>query len=209
MTNYILRTVGSMAAGRTWSCGIKCTSTAAIATVASTWDAAWTTLWTTATNGLDNFYNADVAIVDTITYAAAANWKTGAKILTPHASAGIAAGNTGVNQSTVFLTFTGAGNFKINHGFMKLPPPVETVFTGDVFTTAFLNSLKLVFDPFFVTLNGLAGFQQVNFNKVTNTAGDPPFTNHPLTNYEIGNKPGTQRKRTRKTRPTVIVTGVV
>lgn len=107
------------------------------------------------------------------------------------------------------MTFSGAADAPSDRGRMFLPPPAADVFTADIWTSAFLNSLKLVFDPFFTTLNGLAGYQQVTFNRHTNKLGEPPFTNHVITNYAIGNKPAVQRRRTRKTRPTNSVTGVV
>ncbi len=64
-------------------------------------------------------------------------------------------------------------------------------------------------DPLFVTMRALAGYSAVKINKHTNRQGDPPGTQHAVSLWNMGNKPAAQRKRTKKRKPTVFVTGTI
>lgn len=209
MTNYRLRMTGLLGGAHGWSMGYHITSTAALATVASTLDTAFNTLWTDAANGLEKYLHTDVTLVDTRAYSCNANWLTTAKVITPRALAGTDANPTFDFASAPFIMLFDGVDQRSDRGFIKLPPPATDAVAGSLLTNAFGTSLNTVWQAFFTSMKALAGYTVVSYNRVPNKAGDPAFTNHTLTNYDIGNKLGTNRKRKRKVLATVVLTGTL
>jgi hypothetical protein len=207
VTNYRLRMNGLLNGTHTWSCGYHITSTAALATVATTLDGAWNTLWTDGAHGIGLFLHTDVTLVNTTVYQCNASWLTTAKTVTDRALAGTDANPTFDYGSAPFIELYDGVDNRSDRGFIKFPPPATDAVAGSLLTSTFQTALNDVLGPFFTTMKGLAGYTVVSYNRLTNKAGDPPFTNHTLTNYSLGNKLGTNRKRKRKLLATNVLTG--
>lgn len=202
MSNYRLRINGGLPNGLLWSTGYNILSTAAPATVASTLDTAWNTLWTDATNGLEKFVHTDVTTINTVVYTTNTNWVTTAKITTPRALAGTDANASMSLAACPYIAFTGTSDTKSDKGRMKLPPLASDAIAAGLVTNACVTALTTVFNAFFTTMKGLAGYQAVSYNRHTNKQGDPPFTPHQLTGGLLVNRLGTERPRTRKLKTT-------
>jgi len=209
MTLFEVRARGLYGGSTTWTFGYKFNSTALIATVASAFNGAMTTWWTTAADGYANFVNADVTLVDTLVYVLNSDQIVLDKQVTANAQVGVNAHDSLAFQTAVWVAMTGASDTASDRGGFFLPTPSNDTLVGEVWTAAFTEALQDIFDPFFVTMRALAGYSPVKINKNTNRQGDPPGTQHVVNAYKIGNKPATVRRRTKKRRPTVYVTGVV
>ncbi len=209
MTTYKCQVNGLYGGARTWSTAYHIVSTEAASSVASTFDAAWNTLWTTATNGYTHLCNADVTVVNTVVYTLNFSFRTIGKVTTALALAGTNTHDSLPFQISPFVAFLGALDEPSDRGRMKFPTPSNDQYVGDKLIDAFEDSMKAVLDPFFVSMRALAGYRAVTANAHTNKLGEPPWTLHDITGYQVGNKVGTVRKRTTKTRSTRFVTGTV
>lgn len=209
MSNYKLRVRGLYAGAFRWSYGFNIQSTAAIATVASTLHDATNTFWTTTTDGYEHLVNADVTVVDVAAYLCNASWLTIQKDVLALSLTGSNANASLPFNTSAILSLTGDSDTKSDRGFMRLPTPANDSVTSHVFTSAFLAHVAAITDPFFVTMRGLAGYAAVSYNRRTNKQGEAPFTAHPLNKWDMSNKPGTERSRTKKILPTAFITGVV
>jgi hypothetical protein len=209
MTIYRVRARGLYNAADRFSFGYLLNSTAAESTVASTFTSAITTLWTTATNGYANYTFTDVALVDTVVYTVNASLRALSKTTTANAHAGTSGTASLAYGTAVTVAMIGAADTKSDRGHMSLPTPVQSTVALGLYTAAFQASLKLVLDPFFTTMRGLAGYSAIKVNPKANKLGDPPFTQHIVTSYSMSNKPGSARMRTRKQQPTAFVNGTI
>ena len=202
MSTYRLRINGALPGGLLWSTGYTILSTAAASSVASTLDSAWNTLWTDATNGLGKFVHTDVTTINTVVYTLNTSLITTAKNTTPRALAGTDANPTMDLASSPYIAFTGAQDTKSDKGRMKLPPLASDVIAAGLVTNACVTSLTTVFNAFFTTMKGLAGYQAVSFNRHVNKQGDPANTPHQLTGGLLVNRLGSERPRKRKLKTT-------
>lgn len=209
MTLYEVRARGLYGGSSSWSFGYLLNSTEALSSVASTFNGAMTTWWTTATDGYANFVNADVTLVDTLVYTLNSSKVVLDKFVTPNAQVGTNAHDSLAFQTAVWVAMTGDADTQSDRGGMFLPTPSNDNLVGDVWTAAFTESMQDIFDPFFVTMRALAGYSAVKINTNENRQGDAPFTQHIVNAYKIGNKPATVRRRTKKRRPTIYVSGVI
>lgn len=209
MTLYMVRARGLYSGTSSWSFGYKLNSTEAASSVASTWNGAITTFWTTATDGYANLTNADVTLVDTVTYTLNASEVVLDKIVTANAQVGVNTHDSLPYQTAVWVAHLGADDTKSDRGGFMLPTPSNDNLVAHVWTAAFTESVQDILDPLFVTMRALAGYSAVKLNPHTNKQGDPPFTQHPVTSYKVGNKPATERRRTKKRVPTIFLTGTI
>lgn len=209
MTIYLARARGLYNSAERFSFGYLLNSTAAESAVASTFTSAITTFWTTATNGYANYAFTDVALVDTVVYTMNPSLRALSKTVTANAHAGTAATASLPYGTSVTVGMLGAADTKSDRGRMKLPTPIQTTIAGGLWTSAFTASLKLVLDPFFTTMRGLAGYSAIKINRKPNLQGDAAFTQHIVTSYSVSNKPGVNRQRTKKQLPTAFVTGTI
>jgi len=196
MANYKARVNGLLGTSLKWSMGYKFASTAALATVASTFDGAVGTLWTDATNGIQKFTHTDVTVTNTTVYLLNSSWISTQKTTTPHAIAGTDVNTTPHYGLAPFVfMFSSAAQGKSFRGHMKLPPFANDTMAAGLLTNAVVTSLETVFAAFFTTMKGLSGYQVVSYNRRTNKVGDVPFTQHVLTSFTIPNLVGTQEQR--------------
>lgn len=209
MTIYLARASGLYSSESTWSFGYLLNSTEAASSVASTFDGAISTFWNTTTDGYKNLVNADVELVETKIYTMNSSLRTLGKIVTPNSRVGINAHDSLPFQTSVWVAMYGATDTKSDRGGFKLPTPSNDMYVGDIYTSAFQASAKIILDAFFTTMRGLAGYSAIKMNPHTNKQGDPPFTQHIVTNYKVSNKPASNRQRTRKRLPTAYVTGTI
>jgi hypothetical protein len=209
MTIYNCRVRGLYAGAFRWSYGFHIGSTASAATVLSTLHDATNTFWTTATNGYKNLVNADVTVTQVAVYTLNSSLITLAVTTTPLAVTGSNSHDSLPFNISVVMGLRGDSDIKSDRGSLRLPTPSNDAVTGHVLTTGFLASLKLVADPFWVSMRALSGYQLNIYNRKTNKQGDPPFTAHPINSYVVSNKPGTARERVRKILPTASVVGTV
>jgi len=209
MTLFEVRAQGLYGGSSSWSFGYKFNSTALLASVASTFNGAITTWWTTATDGYANLCNADVTLVETITRVLNTELVQLDRLITPNAQVGTNAHDSLSFNTGVWVAHIGAAATASDRGGFFLPTPSNDNLVAEVWTAAFTESLQDIFDPFFVTMRALAGYSPVKINPHTNKAGDPPFTQHPVNEYKIGNKPASVRRRTKKRKPTIYVTGTI
>lgn len=209
MTIYKCQVNGLYGGARTWSTAFHIVSTEAASSVASTLDSAWNTLWTTGTDGYTHLCNADVTVVNTRVYTLNSTFRTIGKFTTDRALAGTNTHDSLPFQIAPFVAFLGGTDEPSDRGRMKFPTPSNDQYVGDKLIDAFEDSMKLVLDPFFVTMRALAGYRFVTANAHVNKLGEAPWTLHDITGYELGNKVGTVRKRTQKTKSTRTVSGTV
>lgn len=202
MPNYKCRINGALPQGLTWSTGFKLLSTAPQTTVASTLDSAWNTLWTDATGGLTKWVTAAVTTVNTTVYTCDVNWRATTKTITPRALAGTNANSTPHLASSPYLAMTGTQDTKSDKGRMKFPPFASDQIASGLLLNATCDAFAVVLSAFFVTISGLAGAQIVSINPHVNKQGDPVNTPHQLTGGLFSNRPGTERARERKMKPT-------
>src|SRR5215472_217312 len=160
MANFRLRVNGLLNASLKWSMGYDIISTAALATVASTFDTAVGTLWTTAVNGIQQLSASDVTVVNTTVYQTNASWITTAKTLTPHAIAGAHGTVTTDYGSSPFVFMNNPANDSRSfRGHIKLPPLTQDQYLNGLLINAAVTSLNTVFQAFFTTMKGLAGYE--------------------------------------------------
>lgn len=207
MTIYSVRARGLYSTSSRFSFGYLLNSTVAESTVASAFTAAITTFWTTATNGYANLCNADVALVDTVVYTLNPSLRALSKTVTANAHAGTNTHDSLPFNTAAWVAMLGASDTKSDRGGLMLPTPSNDMFVGDIYTAGFQTSVKAVLDPFFTSMRALAGYSAIKVNRHANQQGDPAFTQHIVTSYKVGNKPASQRKRTKKRLPTAFVTG--
>lgn len=207
MTIYRGVIKGTYASARTWSTGYHFNSTATGATVVAQLASAWTALWTDATNGYEKYTFTDVAVTQAIAYTLSASNRTTNVNPSSLTLAGTATGASLPFQTAPLVFMTGANDTKSDRGHMFLPTVAESAFSGDFLTAAFLTSMTAVFDTFFASMKTLPGYSAFSWNRATNKLGEPPWTQHILTNWQMSNKLATRRKRVRKTVPTSIVSG--
>lgn len=210
MSNYKLRCNGLLGGTLKWSMGYNIVSTAALATVASTFDTAIGTLWTTATNGLQNFTHTDVTVVNTTVYQVNNIWFTTNKAVTAHAIAGTDA-NTTPHYSLAAFVFMNSTNAqgKSYRGHIKMPPFANDTMAAGLLTAGVVTSLTTVWQAFFTTMKGLAGYSVVSYNRKPNKALDVAFTQHQLTAFTIPNKIGSNEQRADKQLATNSGTGTL
>lgn len=209
MTLYEVRAQGLYGGTSSWSFGYLFNSTALIDAVESAWDGAVSTFWNTTTNGYKNYTNADVTLVDTLTYVLNSSEVVLDKRVTANARVGINAHDSLSFNTAVWINHYGLSDTKSDRGGFYLPTPSNDTLVGEIWTSAFQTSVKAVLDPMFVTMRALAGYSAVKINKHTNKQGDPPGTQHAVSAWKMGNKPAAQRRRTKKRKPTVFVTGTI
>lgn len=209
MTLYEVRAKGLYAADTSWSFGYRFNSTALIDAVATAWDGAISTFWNTTTDGYKNFCNADVTLVNTLTYVTNTEGVVLDKRDIANARAGINGHDSLAFNTAVWINHYGLSDTQSDRGGFYLPTPSNDNLVGDIWIAGFQTSVKAVLDPLFVTMRALAGYSAVKFNAHINRQGDAPFTQHSVSAWKMGNKPATQRRRTKKRRPTVYVTGTI
>lgn len=198
MTNYRLRVSGALPQSLTWTTGYDITSTDTLGTVSSTWNAAFGAFWTDATNGLGKYVPAGVTTIETIAYEMSATWRVTGK--DPRALAHVGTDTNHISNlaASPYVTFTGSIDNATDRGHMKLPPFGNDAIVDGLVTNTVVTSLGISLQTLFTTMKALAGYQAVSYNRHTNKLGDPPFTNHVLTNATFVNRCGTARMRQRK-----------
>lgn len=211
MSNFKVRVNGLLGGGPLkWSMGYNLQSTALIATVASTFDAAVGTLWTTAANGIQNFTHTDVTVVNTTVYQVNNSWLTTGKVVTPHAIAGTDVNVTPHYMLSGFVFMNNSASvFKSFRGHMKLPPFASDTMAAGLLTNSVVTSLETVFQAFFNSMKGLAGYLAVSYNRKPNRLGDPAFTVHQLNQFTVTNKIGAQEQRQDKQLSTFSASGTM
>ena len=210
MPNYKLRVNGLLGGTFKWSMGYNILSTAALATVASTFDTALGTLWTTATNGIENFCHTDVTVVNTTVYQVNTQWRVTNKTVTAHALAGTDANVTPHYSLSgyVFMNST-SNNGKSYRGHIKMPPFANDTMAAGLLNAGVVTSLTTVWQAFFTTMKGLAGYEVVSYNRLPNKLGDAAFTPHQLSAFQIPNKIGSEEQRDDKQLATSFGTGTL
>lgn len=209
MTFYRCTIKGTYASARTWTTSYHINSTATGSTVVSQLATAWTTFWTTVTNGYENYVFTDVAVTAAIVYQLSATNRTTNVFTSTLALAGTAAGNSLPFQTAPLIYMTGAQDTKSDRGHMFLPTTDLASFTGDFLSPAFMSSMAIVVAGFFTSMKTLPGYSAFSWNRTVNKLGDPPYTQHILTNWQMSNKLATRRKRVRKVVATSTITGTM
>jgi len=210
MPNYKLRVNGLLGGAFKWSMGYNILSTAALATVASTFDTAFGTLWTTATNGIENFCHTDVTVVNTTVYQVSTLWITQSKAVTAHALAGTDVAVTPHYSLSAFVFMNStSNNGRSYRGHIKMPPFASDTMAAGLLNAGVVTSLGTVWQAFFTTMKGLAGYEVVSVNRKPNKLGDPIFTPHQLTAFTISNKVGSNEQRHDKQLATNSTTGTL
>lgn len=209
MTNFKLRVTGALPQALSWSSGYNIVSSATLTTVSSTFNAAFNSFWTDATNGLEKYVPAGVTTVQTIAYQMSSTWRVTGKDVRALALAGTDVNHISNIAASPYVLFTGATDNATDRGHMKLPPFGNDAIVDGLVTNAVVTSLTTSLQTFFTTMKALAGYSVVSYNRHTNKLGDPPFTNHPLVNFEMVNRCGTERARQRKLKVTFVGNGTL
>jgi hypothetical protein len=209
MTIFKCQLNGTYITTRPFTTSFYIESTADKITVNSALNTAWSTLWTTATNGMEHYCHTDVALTGTTTYVLNSSLMATDKRFDALALAGTDTSQSLPFQNAPWIHFTGPNITKSDRGGMFLPTVAQDVISGGLLTTAYVDSMKIVFDAFWISMRALAGYSNARFNRRTNKQGDPPFTAHTITNYTFDNKMRTRRGRVRELAASHVVTGTV
>lgn len=202
MTNFKVRVSGLLPQSMTWSTGYNLVSTATLGTVSSTWNAAWNAFWTDATNGLEKYVPAGVTVIQTTCYQMSSTWRVTGKDVRALALAGTDVNHISNIAASPYVAMTGSVDNATDRGRLKLPPFGNDAMVDGLVTNAVVTSLGTSLQTLFTTMKALAGYQAVSYNRRTNKLGDPPFTNHQLTNATMQNRVGTERARQHKLKTT-------
>lgn len=205
MTIYEARIEGLYNSALKWTFGFKFESTSDAATAASTLAAGFTTFWTAATNGYENYASSVV----TVNNAQIRTLSSTLRTLTVTNSSLSLAGTAGsailpIQVAPVVSMFNPSFDDKSHRGHFKCPPPSSAVLNNGEWSSAFLTSLGVDVQALFDEMNTLGAFQVTKYNIHTNKLGEPPYTKHVVTNFNLRDKPGTAKMRGRKeaiTRP--------
>lgn len=202
MTTFSCRINGLIGGSLPWSTGFDASGSLSEAAASTLFNAQATALWNTATNGLQNFMNADitttntrVVTLDPVTFRQ-----------TTGTTATMAIAGTDANASLPWdtahvITLRSVQLKKSGHGRMYLPAFAEDQIVSHVLKAATTAKMKIVFDAFWAALVS-GGLQPVLFNRRVLNDGTPPFTMKNLTTYDISDKPAQQRRRVSKVIPT-------
>jgi hypothetical protein len=199
VSNYNLKIFGQFSGTLPWSTGIFASSDESEASVAATFHDAVSALWTTATNGIQNFLNAEVTV--TSVSASTLN-STFHQVTTTDLALAVpgtdATASMPWSSSIVVKSIDGFSN-KGGHGRLKLPSPAVGTLTAGLLTESVQDSIATVFGTFAGTLV-TAGIQPFLWNRLEWKDGTAPFTTRPLVSpyYLVSNKLGTVRRRVSK-----------
>jgi len=199
MANFKARVKGLFGGSLEWSYGFNFTANTDVATAATTLHDATQGFWNTATSGYAHLCSATTTTTTVTAYLCNASWRSTNKKILAFAVAGDDAANSlSVATAVNIFTFSAAANDGSHRGHIKLPAPSIDALDGLVYSDAFVGHVSTRLEQFLTDMSALAAFTMVSYNRHTNRLGDPPFTNHPLTDAEVSKKPGSNRQRNRK-----------
>lgn len=200
MTNFRGSINGLLGGSLPWSTHLNMQSSLSEGTVSSNWSTAVSALFTTATNGLQNFMNADVTVTGTLvsTLNATMHQTTGTR--TTLSISGSDANPSLPWYVSEIVTLRSAQLTHWGHGRMFLPPFAEDQIAAHVIKAATITSMITVFNAFFASLTG-AGISFFLYNARTRKDGTAPFQITVATGYDLSNKPAVQRRRVSKVVP--------
>lgn len=202
MTTFSCRVNGLIGGSFPWSTGFLATGALSEAAASTLFAAQVALLWNTATNGLQNFMNADITTTNTRTVTLdPATFKQ-----TTGTTATVAIAGTDANASLPWdtahvITLRSTLLRKSGHGRMYLPAFAEDQIVSHVLKAATTAKMKIVFDAFWSAIVG-GGLQPVVMNRRVLNDGTAAFTQHNLVTYDISDKPAQQRRRVSKVVPT-------
>jgi hypothetical protein len=204
MTNYRCEVFGLIGGDFQWSNRIHVSGATAESTLATDFAAAVSALYTTATNGLQNFMSTDVTVTGVLVTTLNSTFHQ-----TTGTDAALTIAGTDENASLPWhnaevITWRTAQRTKWGHGRWYLPPFAEDQITAHVIKAATTAKMKIVFDAFYGAF-AAASVTPFIYNDKVRKDGTPPYTVTPITNYDISDKPGTQRRRVSKIQPTRVV----
>lgn len=203
MANFKARVVGTFNSTFEWSYGFNFTANTDVATAATTLHDATQGFWNTATSGYAHHCASTTATTKVIAYLCNASWRSTNKHVAAFATVGDNATNSlPIATAVNIFTFSSAANDKSHRGHIKLPAPAIDAMDGIVWDSTFVGHVSTRLEQFLTDMSALTGFTMVSYNRHTNQMGDPPFTNHSLTDAEVSAKPGSNRQRDRKQIPT-------
>ncbi len=202
MANFKARVRGLFAGSFEWSYGFNFTANTDVATAATTLHDATQAFWNTATTGYAHLVANEVTTTDVVAYICNASWRSTNKKKVTFAVAGDSGDNSlpWFNAVNIFM-FSGDANDGSHRGHIKLPAPYVTALDGHIYSSAFVTAVSTRLEQFLTDMSALTAFSMVSYNRHTNKQGDPPFTNHSLTDAEVSNKVASNRQRTRKQIP--------
>jgi len=199
MANFKARVSGTFNSSLQWSYGFNFTANTDVATAATTLHDATQGFWNTATSGYAHLCASTTATTHVTAYLCNASWRATNKKVVAFASVGDDANNTlDVATAVNIYTFSSAANDKSHRGHIKLPAPAIDALDGIFWDATFVTRVSTRLEQFLTDMSALTAFTMVSYNRHTNLMGDPPFTNHPLTDAEVSVKPGSNRQRNRK-----------
>jgi hypothetical protein len=202
MANFKFRINGLMNGVYGWSMGFQATAVTDVVTAATTLQGAFETWWNTTTDGFKNYIFTDITGTTCQASAHNASWQLISKqVETLTLNAGLGATGSLPYYVSPFHRFFGASDTKSDRGGMHMPATAIGTLTLGKMDAAFLASQQIIWPAFWSNMSALTAFTLVSYNKHTNKQGDPPFTNHNITDTETSDKPGTVRARVRKQRP--------
>lgn len=201
-TTFACKTSGLIGGSLSWSTSMLCTGTIGEATASSVWNGQFGALCSTATNGLNNFWSADITVTGTT--VSTLNPVTFRQTTITRAT--LSEVGTDANPSLPWniahvITTRSANANKGGHGRMFLPPFAEDNIAAHILKSTVTAKMKIVLDVFFAGLVS-GGLQPIVMNRHATLSDPVPFTQKNLIDYDISDKPAQQRRRVSKVVPT-------
>jgi hypothetical protein len=185
-----------------WSTGLLATGSLSEAAASTLWNTQFGLLCSTATNGLNNFWSADITTTNTtVSTLDPATFRQ-----TTLTKATLSEVGTDANPSLPWniahvITLRSSHDNKGGHGRMFLAPFAEDNIAAHVLKAAVTAKMKIVFDAFFAALVS-GGLQPIVMNRQATLSDPVAFTQKALLTYDISDKPAQQRRRVSKLVPT-------
>lgn len=201
MANYKCEIHGLIAGTLPWSIGMYFSGSVSESSASGTFNTAAGVLFTDATNGLDQFLNAEVTTTNTLVSTQSATFHQ-----TTATSAALVHLGTDANaslpwQTAMVVTFRSVQKTRFGHGRVFLPPMASDNIASHVFKSTVTAKVAAGFQTLRTSMTS-GGLTQFIVGKVPSIGGNPAFSPLTCIGGDVSDKPGVQRRRVSKVVPT-------
>lgn len=201
MTNFRMEIHGLIGASLPWSIGFYFSGSVSESAASGTFNTAAGVLFTDATNGLDQFMNAEITTTLTTVSTMSSTFRQTTLTQATLSHLGTDANASLPWNTAMVVTFRTASRTKFGHGRVFLPPFAEDNIASHVWKSTVTAKVAAGFQTLRTSMTS-GGLTQFIVGKVVGVSGNPPFTPLTCTGGDVSDKPGQQRRRVSKVVPT-------
>lgn len=205
MTDYFVQVDGHFENGEAWTWGLHVTSNQTESALTTTMVAALTDFWNNATYGLNTQY-VPTTVMDQVSVSTLdGTMKQRSRTTGTLALAGTASSENALpNATSMVIHKESPGLGRWQHGFNRLPAPVEGIVVNGVYSSTSVTRFGNAFRALKAAINADGSTIFVHTGKNGAEKGlIPPYTKTVITAVQASNKPGSVRARTRKFKATL------